>query len=71
MDAQGTLLRYVMAEGKFVNYELIAAGYAQVVASAPDTACLSSFQAAQQNARSSKLGMWSGPAYLIPILPTP
>ena len=28
-DPQGTLLRYVMVEGKFVNYELIAGGYAQ------------------------------------------
>jgi endonuclease YncB( thermonuclease family) len=70
-DPQGTLLRYVMAEGKFVNYELIAGGYAQARASAPDTACLSSFRAAQQKAQSGKLGMWSGPAYLIPILPTP
>jgi endonuclease YncB( thermonuclease family) len=70
-DPQGTLLRYVMAEGKFVNYELIAGGYAQASASAPNTACLSSFRAAQQQAQSDKLGMWSGPAYLIPILPTP
>jgi micrococcal nuclease len=70
-DPQGTLLRYVMAEGKFVNYELIAGGYAQAVGSAPDTACLSAFRGAQQEARSGGLGMWSGPAYLIPILPTP
>jgi micrococcal nuclease len=70
-DPQGTLLRYVMAEGKFVNYELLAGGYAQAIGSAPDTACLSVFRAAQQKAQSGKLGMWSGPAYLIPILPTP
>jgi len=70
-DLQGTLLRYVMAEERFVNYELLAGGYAQAISSAPDTACLSTFRAAQQKAQNAKLGMWSGPAYLIPILPTP
>jgi endonuclease YncB( thermonuclease family) len=70
-DPQGTLLRYVMVEGKFVNYELIAGGYAQSISSAPDTACSASFQAAQYAAQSHKLGLWSAPAYLIPFSPTP
>jgi endonuclease YncB( thermonuclease family) len=70
-DAQGTLPRYVIAAGKFINYELIVGGYAQAIASAPDTSCLPAFRAAQQKAQGSKLGMWSGPAYLIPVLPTP
>jgi micrococcal nuclease len=70
-DPQGILLRYVMAEGKFVNYELIAGGYAQSISSAPDTACGPSFEAAQHAAQSHKLGLWSAPAYLIPFSPTP
>jgi endonuclease YncB( thermonuclease family) len=70
-DPQGTLPRYVMAGRTFINYELIVDGYAQAVASRPDTACLSAFRAAQQSAENAKLGMWAGPAYLIPILPTP
>ncbi len=70
-DPQGTLLRYVMVEGKFVNYELIAGGYAQAISSAPDTACRDSFEVAQHAAQSQKLGLWSAPAYLIPFSPTP
>ena len=70
-DQQGTLLRYVLVEGKFVNYELIAGGYAQSLSAAPDTACRDSFEAAQHEAQSSRLGLWSGPSYLIPFSPTP
>jgi micrococcal nuclease len=70
-DPQGTLLRYVMVEGTFVNHELIAGGYAQTLASGPDTACLASFEAAQKAAQSHRLGLWSAPAYLIPFSPTP
>ena len=70
-DPQGTLLRYVMVAGTFVNHELIAGGYAQSLASGPDKACLASFEAAQRAAQSHKLGLWSAPAYLIPFSPTP
>jgi endonuclease YncB( thermonuclease family) len=70
-DPQGTLLRYVIAEGKFVNYELIAGGYAQAISAAPDTACRDSFESAQREAQFSKLGLWSAPSYLIPFSPTP
>ena len=70
-DPQGTLLRYVLVEGTFVNYELVAGGYAQALSSGPDTACLASFEAAQKAAQSHQLGLWSAPAYLIPFSPTP
>ncbi len=71
IDAQGTLLRYVMVEDKFVNYELIAGGFAQAISSPPDTACFSSFHEAQRKAQANKIGLWSGPNYLIPFSPTP
>ena len=70
-DEQGTLLRYVMVGGKFINFEMIAGGYAQAVSAPPDTACLSSFQAAQQKAQTNKVGLWGAPSYLIPFSPTP
>ncbi len=71
MDAQGTLLRYVMVADKFVNHELIAGGFAQAISSPPDTACFSSFQEAQRKAQANKIGLWSGPSYLIPFSATP
>ena len=70
-DPQGTLLRYVMVEGTFVNHALIAGGYAQALSSGPDTACRASFEAAQKAAQTRRLGLWSAPAYLIPFSPTP
>jgi len=70
-DRQGTLLRYVMVGGKFINYELIAGGYAQAILSPPDTACLSILQSAQQLAQAERIGLWGAPAYLIPFSATP
>ena len=38
-DKYGRLLRYVVAEGKFVNYELVSQGVAKAGTWQPDTAC--------------------------------
>lgn len=59
-DANGTLLRYVLADGVFVNHALIQSGLAQVEMAAPDTACLESLMEAQRQAQARGLGLWAG-----------
>jgi endonuclease YncB( thermonuclease family) len=59
-DASGTLLRYVLADGIFVNHALIRAGLGQVRMDAPDTACLEALLEAQQAAQAQALGLWGG-----------
>ena len=61
-DSSGTLLRYVMVEGVFVNQNLIRDGWAQVEMQSPDTACLEAFQAAEQQAQREARGIWGGGA---------
>ena len=57
-DANGTLLRYVLAEGVFVNHALIQGGLAEVGMAAPDLACLQTLLSAQQHAQTQMLGIW-------------
>ncbi len=64
-DSFGRLPRYVMVGNTFVNYELIAGGFVTARPTPPDSACDPAFQAAQQRAQSSQLGIWS------PLSPTP
>jgi endonuclease YncB( thermonuclease family) len=67
-DRYGRLLRYVVVGNIFVNYELVAQGYATQVSYPPDVACQSAFRSAQQTATISKLGLWTAPTpTLIPI----
>ena len=47
-DQYGRLLRYVIADGVFVNYELVAQGYANTASYPPDIACIPTFQAAER-----------------------
>jgi micrococcal nuclease len=61
-DQYGRLLRYVFVGDLFVNYELVRRGYAQVASYPPDTACISTFQTAQAEARNSRAGLWAQPA---------
>jgi micrococcal nuclease len=61
-DRYGRLLRYVFVGDLFVNYELVRRGYAQVASYPPDTACISTFQTAQAEARNSQAGLWAQPA---------
>jgi len=60
-DGYGRLLRYVLADGVFVNYELVAQGYAKVASYPPDIACIPDFQAAEEQASAWRLGLWGNP----------
>ncbi len=68
-DRYGRLLRYVFANGIFVNYALIRNGYARVVTYPPDVSCADLFLEAERQARESNLGLW-GEARLTPT-PSP
>ncbi len=61
-DSNGRLSRYVLVGSTFVNYDLVAGGYLLARPSPPDSACDSAFQAAQQQAQASQLGIWSPPS---------
>ena len=64
-DDLGRLLRYVLVDNIFVNYELVAQGYAYSVSTPPDTSCLGTFQEVEQSATISKLGVWNVPPTLV------
>ncbi len=61
-DRYGRLLRYVVADGVFVNLELVRQGMAQVATYPPDVACAETFVTAQQEARAQGRGLWAAPA---------
>ena len=58
MDAEGFYLRYVLIDDLFVNYELVRQGLAKVAPMPPDTACETTFLAAQVEAQASIRGVW-------------
>ena len=58
-DAYDRLLRYVVADGVFVNYELVAQGYAQGKSYPPDVSCNDTFEAIERKARENSIGMWA------------
>jgi endonuclease YncB( thermonuclease family) len=58
-DREGFLLRYVIVDDIFVNYELIRKGYGRALIVTPDVACATPFLAAQSEAQSALLGVWS------------
>jgi endonuclease YncB( thermonuclease family) len=58
-DRFGRLLRYIQVEGSFVNYELVARGYAHAVTFPPDVACQETFREAERHARATSLGLWA------------
>jgi len=62
VDPFGRMLAYVLVGGRFINYELVRAGWAISKAYPPDTACLAVFDQAQ--AQVDSLGLWA-------LLPTP
>lgn len=58
-DRYGRWLRYVyMADGTLVNAELVRQGYAQISTYPPDVAQEAVFVAAQEAARTAKVGLW-------------
>lgn len=68
-DRYGRLLRYVIVDNLFVNYGLVAQGYANTATYPPDIACIPTFQDAEQKARAANLGLWNAPPTLV-VLPT-
>jgi hypothetical protein len=58
-DSAGRLLRYVVAEGNFLNYILVRQGAALPALFPPGQACSETMLAAEQLARSEGLGYWS------------
>jgi endonuclease YncB( thermonuclease family) len=57
-DAQGRLVRYVFAGGRFLNAEIIRLGFAQADPNALDQACALELQQAEQQARTAQVGIW-------------
>jgi len=68
-DIYGRLLRYVIIDNIFINYELVAQGYANTASYPPDIACIPTFQDAEQKARASNLGLWNAPPTLVVVIP--
>lgn len=68
-DRYGRLLRYVIADGIFVNYELVMQGYANTASYPPDIACIPTFQLVEGQASASKLGFWAVPPTVPPYVP--
>ncbi len=58
-DQYGRLLRYIVIDERFVNYELVAQGYARIATFPPDVACADTFLEAEQQARAAGIGLWS------------
>jgi endonuclease YncB( thermonuclease family) len=58
VDANGYLLRYVIANSTFVNLQMVRMGMARVVVVPPDTACATTFLNAQAEAQANKSGVW-------------
>ena len=68
-DVYGRLLRYVIVDNIFINYELVAKGYANTASYPPDIACIPTFQGAEQQARATNLGLWNAPPTLVVVAP--
>ncbi len=66
-DQYGRLLRYVIVDNLFINYELVAQGYANTASYPPDITCIPTFQEAEQKASASMLGLWNAPPTLAPL----
>lgn len=61
-DRYGRFLRYVyLADGTFVNLELVKQGYAQVATYPPDLKYVEEFLKAEKEAREKEIGLWSPP----------
>lgn len=58
-DQFGRLLRFVyLADGRFVNAELIGGGYARLITIPPDVAMQAVFQELERQARAERRGLW-------------
>jgi len=70
-DRYGRLLRYVIVDNIFINYELVAQGYANTASYPPDIACIPTFQRVEGQASTAKLGLWAAPPTQVILLPFP
>jgi micrococcal nuclease len=70
-DQYGRLLRYVIAGGVFVNYQMARQGYASAATFPPDVACSAAFVAAERQARAAGLGLWKPAPPEAPTAPPP
>ena len=60
-DKYGRMLRYVyLADGTFVNLELVRQGYAPAYTYPPNVAYTEEFRTAAREARAAKRGLWAG-----------
>jgi micrococcal nuclease len=62
INQQGQWVRYVLAQGVFVNHELIRQGYARANTFPPDISCDVFFFEAQRLAQAAGLGIWAAAA---------
>ena len=70
-DRYGRLLRYVyLADGTFVNQELVRQGYAQLATFPPDVAMEAQIRTAQQEAVAAGVGLWEqAPDPVVEVVP--
>lgn len=72
VNQQGQWVRYVLADGVFVNHELIRQGYAQADSFPPDISCNVFLFEAQRLAQAAALGIWTlAAAPTRTMIPTP
>ena len=60
-DASGRLLRYVLMGDTFVNLQLLQDGWGKAVDTPPNSSCTQIFEAAEESAIQSAIGIWATP----------
>ncbi len=70
-DPYDRLLRYVISENLFINYELVKRGYAFAKDYPPDSACAATFNQAMSEARAAPLGYWIPTSTPVPVYVAP
>lgn len=58
-DRFDRLLRYVLVDDRFINYDLVNLGYASALDEPPDSSCAILFKQAAANAKEHSLGIWA------------
>jgi len=58
-DKYDRLLRFVVFEYTFINYELVRSGFAKSISYYPDTSCNPTFNNGQTYAKNNLLGIWN------------
>jgi endonuclease YncB( thermonuclease family) len=66
LDTGGKLLRYVLVDGKFINYELIRNGLAPYASNFVDTKCNVTLSLAERAAQKEIAGVWQ-PTPTVPL----